>query len=165
MSSTIEQAKEAILKRGGMASKHQIARELKISLEYASLILVDLKSKGEIAFSDGFYSLTSAKRDVTQYKEQEKPAMLPPTRRTRKSKRTKKAKGKKRPMVKNSLPHPLANVLGISESLARILEEAGYATVESLAEAPINILIAATKLELHTAAHLINQARKIKRKN
>jgi len=61
MPSTIEQTKEAILKHDGKASKHQIARELKISLDYASLILGELKRKGEIIFSDGFYSLTPSK--------------------------------------------------------------------------------------------------------
>ena len=66
MPSTIEQTKGAILKHGGRASKHQIARELKISLDYASLILGDLKKKGEVAFSDGFYALTAAKKDVIQ---------------------------------------------------------------------------------------------------
>lgn len=52
MSNTIEQIKEAILKHGGRASKHQIAREFKISSDYAGLILGELKRKGEIASSD-----------------------------------------------------------------------------------------------------------------
>lgn len=89
MSSTIEQTKEAILKHGDKASKHQIARELKISLDYAGLILGELKRKGEIAFSDGFYVLTSVKKDVTQDEGRKKePATL---KEVKKSKKDKKA--------------------------------------------------------------------------
>lgn len=154
MSSTIEQTKEAILKHGGKASKHQIARELKISLDYASLVLGELKRKEDVAFSDGFYVLTSAKKDVTPDKEPKKPA-----RRSGKSKGTKKAK---RPNSKERPPHPLTSILGISESLARTLEKVGYSTIDSLADAPINKLMDAAKLKLHTAAQLINQARKAK---
>ena len=142
------------MKRGGSASKHQIAQELKISSDYASLILSELKRKGEIVFSDGFYVLTSVKKDVIQDKEQKKPSA-----RSKKSKGTKKAK---KPRVKKHAPHPLTSVLGINDSLARILERAGYGTVESLAEAPINKLMDAAKLKLNIAAKLINQARKTK---
>lgn len=143
MPSTIEQAKEAILKHGGKASKHQIARELKISLDYTGLICEELKRKGEIAFSGGFYLLASAKKGGIQDKKK-KSAVSPSKRR----------------VARRS--NPLSSILGISESLAQTLEKAGYATVESLAEAPINKLMDAAKLELHTAAQLINQARKAK---
>lgn len=47
MPGTIEQTKEAILKHGGKVSKHQIARELKISLDHAGFICGELKRKGE----------------------------------------------------------------------------------------------------------------------
>jgi len=151
MPSTIEQAKEAILKRGGRASKHQISRELKISLDYTNLILSELSRKKEVAFSSGFYVLTSAKKGVSQDKGKEKQA-APPKR----LKKTKKPKASKR------APHPLISILGISESLARTLEKAGYATIESIAEAPINKLMADAKLKLSAAARLINQARKTK---
>ena len=142
------------MKQGGKASKHQIARELKISLDYAGLVLGELKRKGEVAFADGSYALTSVKEDVTQDKGQEKPA-----RRLRRPKATKKAK---RPIARKNSPHPFVGILGISKSLARTLEKAGYATIESLADAPINKLMDAAKLKLHTAARLINQARKTK---
>jgi len=46
MPSTIEQAKEAILKRGGRASKHQISRELKISVDYAGFVCAERKRSG-----------------------------------------------------------------------------------------------------------------------
>ena len=161
MSSTIEQAKEAVLKHGGKASKHQIAQELKISSDYASLILSELKRKGEIVFSDGFYVLTSVKKDVIQDKESEKPA-APPKRIDRKSKRVKGAKKTKKPRTKKHAPHPLSSILGISGLLARTLEKAGYATIESIAEAPINKLMIDAKLKLSAAARLINQARKTK---
>ena len=177
MPSTIEQTKEAILTHGGKASKHQIARELKISLDYAGLILGELKRKGEIAFSDGFYvltastssrstlsvvqGLTSIKKDVIQDKEKKKPT-IPSKRVDRGSNRLKRAKNIKKSRIVKRVLNPLSSILGISESLARILEKAGYHTIESLAEAPISMLMAATKLELHTAAQLINQARKVK---
>jgi len=138
MPSTIEQAKEAILKHGGKASKHQIARELKISLDYAGLICGELKRKGQIVFSDGFYLLTSVKKDVTQ------------------------DKGQKKPKAPKRTPHPLISILGISDSLARTLEKAGYATIESIAEAPISKLMTDAKLKLSIVARLINQARKTK---
>lgn len=154
MPSTIEQTKEAILKHGGKASKHQIARELKISSDYAGLILGELKRKGEIVFSSGFYVLTSVKKDVTQDEGRKKSATP--------SKRLKRVKKTKKPRIEKRAPHPLSSILGISESLARTLEKAGYDTIESLAEAPINKLMAGVKLKLHTAAQLINQARKVK---
>jgi predicted flap endonuclease-1-like 5' DNA nuclease len=161
MPSTIEQIKQAILKRGGKASKHQIARELKISLDYASLILGELKRKGEIVFSDGFYVLISAKKDVIQDKEPEKPA-VPSKRINRRSKRPKGEKKTKKPRIKKHVPHPLSSILGISGLLAQTLEKAGYATIESIAKAPINKLMADAKLKLSVAARLINQARKTK---
>ena len=145
MPSTIEQTKEAILKYGGKASKHQITRELKISLDYLGLILGELKRKGEVIFSDGFYSLTQKK----------------PARRSEKSKGTKKAKKSK--IHKNST-RSLTSILGVNASLVQTLRKAGYATVESLAEVPISRLMETVKLELHTAAQLINRARKIARK-
>ena len=162
MPSTIEQTKEAILKHGGNASKHQITRELKISSDYAGLILGELKRKGEIAFSDGFYVLTastssrstSIKKDVTQDKERKKSATH--------SKRLKRVKKTKKPRSKKRVPRPLISILGISELLVRTLKKAGYDTIESLADAPINRLMDAAKLELRIAAQLINQARKIK---
>lgn len=152
MSSTIDQTKEAILKRGDKASKHQITRELRISSDYADLILGELKRKGEIVFTDGFYALTSSQKDVSPDKERKKPVRRPP-----KPKKTKKVKDKK------ESSHLLVGALGISEPLARTLENAGYGTVESIADAPISKLMVAAKLELQTAAQLINQARKTKR--
>ena len=173
MPSTIEQTKGAILKHGGRASKQQIARELKISLDYASLILGDLRRKGEVAFSDGFYALTVAKKDVIQNQGPKKSA-TPSKRVGRRLKRLKRVKKTpkeslrdptgqaKKPRNKKRAPHLLCSILGIDESLARTLEKAGYGAIEYLAEAPISKLMAAAKLELQTAAQLINQARKIK---
>lgn len=161
MPSTIEQTKAVILKHGGKASKRQIARELKISLDYTGLICGELKRKGEIGFSGGFFILTSVKKDATQDKEQKK-SVIPSKRVGRRPKRLKTERKIKKPRAKKLAPHPLSNILGISASLARTLEKAGYGTIESLVEAPINKLMNAAKLKLHTAAKLINQARKIK---
>ena len=154
MPSTIEQTKQAILRHGGKASKHQISRELKISLDYAGLICAELKRKGEVGFSDGFYSLISIKKTAIPDKEQKKPAIPP--------ERLKGSQKAKRPRAKKTLPHPLVSALGISEPLARTLEKAGYGTVESISEAAVAKLMAEAKLELRTAAKLINQARGIK---
>ena len=136
MPSTIEQAKDAMLKHEGGASKHQIARELKISLDYASLILGELMGKGEVILSSGLYILTSLKKGDLQDTREERPV-----RKSRKQ------------------IYPLVSVLGISEPLARILTKAGYTTPESLADAPISMLMGSTKLKLKEAAQLINHAR------
>ena len=130
MPSTIEQAKEAILKRGGRASKHQIAQELKISSDYASLILGELYRKKEVAFSGGLYVLTSDKRGVNPEKAQ-KSVIIPPVKQTvRRLKKSKGTKSIKKSKIKKDLPHPLVGALEISKSLARILEKAGYTTIE-----------------------------------
>lgn len=160
MPSTIEQTKEAILKHGGRASKHQIAQELKISTDYAGLILGELKRKGEIGFSDGFFILTSAEKSIIQ-EEIAKPVISTKRMGRRPKKLKEKKKTKKLRAVKYA-PHSLSTILGISQSLARTLEKASYGTIESLAEAPINKLMDAAKLKLHIAAKLINEARKIK---
>ncbi len=166
MPSTIEQAKEAILKHGGKASKHQIARELKISLDYASLVLGELKRKEEIGFSDGFYSLVPIMKDGIQDEKQEKPVIAKKPVIKRVVRRSKKARDIKKKARKSRTDKkeisPLRGILGINESLVRTLEKVGYATIESLADAPINKLMDAAKLELRTAAQLINQARKAK---
>ena len=165
MPSTIEQTKEAILKQGGKASKHQIARELKISLDYTGLILGGLKRNGEIAFSDGFYSLTSVKKSATQDEKGGKPIVVKPVkkhvgRRPKKLRSVEKNVRKSRASQKET--SSLIGLLGISESLARTLEKAGYTSVESLADAPINKLMDTAKLKLRATAQLINKARKTK---
>lgn len=153
------------MKHGGKASKHQIARELKISLDYINAILGDLRRKGEVAFFDGFYSLISIKKSVTQEEKREKPVAAKLVEKWAGC-RTKKLRsaGKKarKPQVGKRGTSSLSGILGISESLARTLEKAGYGTVESLAEAPISRLMDAAKLNLRVAAQLINQARKTK---
>ena len=120
-------------------------------MDYASLILGELKRKGEIVFSDAFYVLISAKKDVIQDKEPEKPA-VPSKRINRRSKRPKGEKKTKKPRIKKHAPHLLSSILGISGLLARTLEKAGYGTIESLRDAPINQLMNAAKLKLSVAA-------------
>lgn len=151
MPSTIEQIKQAILKRGGKASKHQIAREIKISLDYTNLILGELRRKGEIILSSGLYILTSLKKDDIQDTKEERPV--------RQSRKPRVAKKAKRPRVGKKPLYSLGSVLGISEPLERRLAESGYTTLESLADAPISILMGAAKLKIKEAAQLINQAR------
>jgi hypothetical protein len=142
-------------------------------LDYASLILSELKRKEEIAFSGGLYVLTPGKGGVTPEKTEEAvtvPVEKRPVRRSRRAKRTTKSPKKSKlptgkakiPKVEKNQPHSLVAALGISKSLMRTLEKAGYATIASIAEAPVNRLMADTKLELGVAARLINQARKTK---
>lgn len=161
MPSTIEQVKRVLLEHRGKARKQDVARELKISLDYAGLILGELKRKREVVCSGGFYVLTSIKEDAAQDKEQKKPAILS-KRADRRLNGLKRAKDIKKPRTVKRAPKPLGSILGIGEALALTLEKAGYNTIESLAKAPISRLMAETKLKLHIAAQLINQARKIK---
>lgn len=147
MQSTIEQIREVILKHGGKASKHQIARDLKISLDYAGLILGELKRKEEIVFSDGFYVLISKKKNVTQDKKQKK-STIPSKKVDCRSTRLKRVKNIEKPRIAKRSSNPLSSILGISESSARTLEKVGYNTIESLADAPINKLMVAAKLKL-----------------
>ena len=112
-----------------------------MGLDYVDLICRDLERKGEIVFSDGFYSfITPNKKSLNRAKppngEQEK--FVPKT-------------------------HAESALLGIpqmTKGLIQVLENAGYKTIESLADAPIARFIQETKFELHKAAGLINQARK-----
>lgn len=62
MPSTVEQVKSTLLKHDGSASRQQLARELKMGLDYIDLICRDLERRGEITFSGGFYSLPRARR-------------------------------------------------------------------------------------------------------
>ncbi len=146
------------MKHGGKASKHQIARDLKISLDYAGMICKELKRKGEVSFSDGFYVSTATKKQVNHDDELKK--LVASTQRVRsRSKRVIAHKQTKKSRVEKQTAHPLSRILGISEALERTLVQAGYDTVESIADAPIRVLMDAAKLQLSTAAQLINQAR------
>lgn len=145
MPSTEEQVKSVILKHDGSARKQQIARELKMSLDYIDFVCRDLERKREITFRDGFYSLIAS--DIKPH--QRRPGVL-------------RGKPRKSP---NEMKNVYAKsvLLGIPKmttSLIDVLERAGYKTIESLAEAPIARLMQETKLKLHEAAGLINQARK-----
>ncbi|MCX6813525.1 MAG: hypothetical protein NTV77_03570 [Candidatus Azambacteria bacterium] len=150
MSSTEEQVKSVILKHKNNARKQQIARELNLGLEYIGFICRELERKGEITFSDGSYLLTTAK-DILQQR-------IVPIKKNRKNK-----SGSRLSKQERDIQNTFAEFLGIpkmTEGLIEILERAGYKTIESLADAPIARLMQETKLELHEAAGLINQARK-----
>ena len=137
MPSTEKQVKSVILKHKGGARKQQIARELKMGLDYIDLICRDLERKGEIIFADGFYSF---------YKFRNKSTLL---------------RGKQRKFIKHAdTDSVLLSIPKIAKGLIPMLEKAGYKTIESLADAPIARLMQETKFELHEAAGLINQARK-----
>ncbi|MFC1613090.1 hypothetical protein ACFL23_02040 [Patescibacteria group bacterium] len=62
MPSTEEQVKDIISQNKGKAHKYQIARELKISLDYVALLCRTLERKGEVIFSDGFCSFVTSDR-------------------------------------------------------------------------------------------------------
>ena len=132
MPSTEEQVKNIISKHKD-ARKQQIARELNLDLDYIDFVCRDLERKGVIAFRDGFYSLIASDHKPRQ----------------------------KEKFISNvSAKSVWSAIPKMTKELKDILEGAGYKTIESLADAPIARLMQETKLELHEAAGLINQARK-----
>jgi len=150
MPSTEEQVKSVILKHKSGARKQQIARELNLSLGYMDLICRDLERKGKITFLDGSYLLTTAK-DASQQR-------IAPIKKNRKNK-----SGSRFSKQERGIQNTFAEFIGIpkmTKGLIEILEGAGYKTIKSLADAPITKLMQETKLELHEAARLINQARR-----
>jgi len=155
MPSTVEQVKSIILKHPGRVSKQQLARELKIGLDYIGLICRELERKGELTFRKGYYLLTISKKAprqkiilVKKYKpsSRRRQPRTPPIRQL---------------AEKNiSAESALLAIPRMTERLINVLEGAGYKTIESLADAPITRFMQETKLELPEAAGLINQARK-----
>ena len=174
MSSTAAQVKSIILKHGGHASKQQIARELNLGLEYVGLICRDLERKGELTFRKGFYLL------ITPTAPKKAPHRKVQTKKTFPVKKHRPSSRRCQPIhlrvgVEGKLRRQLVVALGKRKKTVRnvflgmpkmtmrlidILEKAGYKTIESLAEAPLARFMQETKLELHEAARLINQARK-----
>lgn len=144
MPSTAEQVKSIVSKYNGRARKQQIARELNMGLDYVDLVCRDLEGKGEITFRDGFYFLATSKNNSHQ------------------KNRTNPRRGKQEKFTSNIIyTEPvLSDIPKMTKGLKDVLEGAGYKTIESLADAPIARLMQETKLELHEAAGLINQARK-----
>ena len=142
---TEEQIKSVILKHKDSASKQQIARELKMGLDYISLVCRDLERKGKIALADGSYSLITSDHKPRQ----RRPSVL-------------RGKPRKSPneVRKIYAGSALLGIPGMMKGLIDVLERAGYKTIESLADAPITRFMQETKLELHEAAGLINQARR-----
>lgn len=130
---TEELVKNIISKHKGAVHKQQIARELKMGLDYIDLVCRGLERKGKIAFSDGSYSLI-----VSDHKPHQKEKFISSV----------SAKS-----VWSAIPK-------MTKELKDILEGAGYKTIESLADAPIARLMQETNLKLHEAAGLINQSRK-----
>lgn len=163
MLSTAAQVKSIILKRQGRASKQQIARELSLGLEYSSFICRDLERKGELAFRKGFYLLIppTAPKKAPYRKVKIKRTFLvkkhkSSSRRDQPRKQLVVARGKRKKSAQKIFP----GMPEMTERLIDILEKAGYKTIESLADAPITRFMQETKLELHEAAGLINQAKK-----
>ena len=144
MPSTAEQVKSIISKYNGRARKQQIARELKMDLDYIDFVCRDLERKREITFRDGFYFLATSKNKSYQ------------------KNRTNPRRGKQEKFTSNIIytESVLSDIPKMTEGLREVLEAAGYKTIESLADAPIARLMQETKLKLHEAAGLINQARK-----
>lgn len=167
MSSTAAQVKSIILKHNGRVSKQQIARELKLGLEYVGLICCELKRKEEIAFRRGVYSLiTLEHKPLPALLREALPAG--PKRRPRglslslRPRNEASKRGKQKKLILNvSAKSVWSAIPKMTKELGNIVERAGYKTIESLAEAPIVRLMQETKLKLHEAAGLINQARKI----
>jgi len=119
-----------------------------LGLEYIGFVCRELERKGEIAFRKGFFSLATL-----DYKS--------PKRRPRVLHR-KPRKSPIRQLAEKKVytESALLAIPKMTERLIDILKKAGYKTIESLADAPITRFMQETKLELHEAARLINQARK-----
>lgn len=125
--------KNIISKHKGAIRKQQIARELKMSLDYVDLICRDLARKGEIIFSGRLCSIPKSSKKVPFTIHQS---------------------------VKQT-SFSLSDIPKLTADVIDVLKREGYATVESLADVPLAKLMQAAKLEVHEAARLINHARKV----
>ena len=152
MPTTEEQVKSVISEYGGEARRQNIARELKVSLDYVNLICEGLRRRGEIILLGGFYSLPVLKEKLR-----------------RKIRRSTGHGGRRstRDTRQGGLPARLtfessfSAIPGITQGLIDRVKAAGYHTTEFLADAPIARLMQEAKLELYEAARLINHARKV----
>lgn len=177
MTSTEERVKNVIRQHQGKVHKQQIARELKISLDYLNFIVADLQRKEEIVLlPGGLYSLAPlvaeclpAAREKTEVvsppQTMEKPAAMKGAKsKVKPQSKTRKIKLKLKKEVKKISPLTrlfLTRQLGISDNLARILSQAGFKTAQAVADTPVVRLVEMTGLELSEAAGAINKARKI----
>ena len=107
MPSTEEQVKGVILKHQGSARKQQMARELKLGLDYIDLICRDLERKGEIIFSDGFHFLTTSKPPKKSGNEPHPNIPKPEGRRKPKKDKIKIARALKKRPQKKSTQNPM----------------------------------------------------------
>jgi len=150
MPSTEEQVKSVILKYKSGVHKQQIARELKMGLEYIGLICRELERKGNLVFRNGLYSLMMLAHKPTKRRprvSRRKPRITIPNNSAKLARKV-------------SAKSVLLAIPKMTEGLIDVLEGAGYKTIESLADAPLTRFMQETKLELQEAARLINQARK-----
>lgn len=132
MPSTEEQVKNIILKHNG-AYKQQIGRELNFGLDYIDFICRGLERKGEISFLGGFWSIPKSSKKIP-------------------------------PKIHHSVKETsfsLSDIPELAADVIAVLKKEGYATIESLADAPIAKLMQTVNLKVHEAAKLINHSRKM----
>jgi len=159
MLSTAAQVKNIILKHHGRAPKQQIARELRMGLEYVGLICRELERKGELVFRDGFYSLITSNHKPAKVQSRKIRRSLRPRSKVS-GHEHKQKKPKKKPISNVHKESVLLAIPKMTEKLVDVLEGVGYRTIESLADAHVIRFMQETKLELHEAAGLINQAKR-----
>lgn len=149
MPSTEEKVLKIVKESGGKASSFQIAKELRMSSGYLSLLLQSLRKKGKIEFSGArTFSVRRGPREELPKKRAKKPKL--------RTKISLAVRGKKK-----KAGRPLKELKGLTKELEATLRKAGYKKIEVLAEVSISRLMEGTGLELKQAAYLINEARRI----
>jgi len=159
MATTGEQVKEVIASQDGKASKQHIARALGVSFDYVRVVCGELEAKGQILYSDGWYSMV-VKKKKTRVSKTKKLGLGVAKRATADNHRYEEpVKDSRGGMV------ALSALPGMTNELNKKLAVAGYTTIESLAETAVMKLIAATRLSLQEAAGVINKARAFMKKD
>lgn len=153
MASTETQALKIIWENKGKAPISKIAKELRISTDYARLICGSLVRNKIIEFFEGQYQITDLGR-----KELKRVGMI------EKVKKVIRPKGKARVKIKKEkkgiLKTPITKLSNLSPDLIKALEKKGIRTLEDVATISISRIMEATEdLTLYKAAHMINEAR------
>lgn len=142
-----EQIKKFISQSGGRATKQQIVRESKLSSGYTDFLCQSLCQKGEIIFSNGFYTLkisippkissnephlSLAKPEVIHKPKKDKIKITKALKRKKHFKQTQKLKPPKQRRQKNSPKNPI---------LEEIKKRPGYKTIQFQAKFPFLKLV------------------------
>ena len=146
MPTTEEQIKKIISQSDGKATKRQIVRESKLSSGYIDYLCQSLCQKGEIIFSDGFYTLkTSRPAKISGHKPQlsltkpevilkpkkDKIKIVKALKRKKHFKQTQKLKPPKPRKQKKSTKNPI-----LKHRKIEIKKRPGYKTIQFQAKFP-----------------------------